>query len=335
MILALAATSWTVTVAQAPYPLDLGDGVAVELVLIPSGEFMMGESNLTRSSIGYFAPHDLVGRTVRITQPFYAGKYPITVAQFERFVKATNYVTDAESGKRQWRGLTKGEYTLVDGVWGPKVDANWRNPGFAQGSTYPVTSISWYDADAFCRWASQQSGKNVRLPTEAQLEYLERAGTETPYFWGAHADDQGLLANVADSGIAGDEDIFPDGQPPMKKFIHQGREDGYHSTTPVGFYQPNLFGVYDAIGNVWEYTRDWEGDNPSRVDPIGPPSEPVRSMKGGSWMSSPDFYRPSIRLQIELRAVPVREVFVWWWRNENNSRIACSFSLDRDRCLFV
>jgi sulfatase modifying factor 1 len=299
ILFVLAATSWMVMTAQAPASLDLGAGIAVELVRIPSGEFMMGESNLNRSSIGYFAPHDLIARTVQITRPFDAGKYPVTLAQFERFVNATNYVTDAESGKRPWRGLTKGEYTIVDGVWGPKADANWRNPGFPQSPTSPVTSISWYDADAFCRWASKQTGENVRLPTEAELEYLERAGTETPYFWGAHPDDHGTLANVADYGIAGDEDIFPDGQPPMKTFTREGRDDGYRYTTPVGFYQPNLFGVYDAIGNVWEYTRDWEGADPPRVDPLGATSEPFRSMKGGSWMSSPDFYRPSIRLAIE------------------------------------
>src|ERR1700691_2574044 len=124
IIFVLAATSWMVMTAQAPASLDLGAGIAVELVRIPSGEFMMGESNLNRSSIGYFAPHDLIARTVQITRPFDAGKFPVTLAQFERFVNATNYVTDAESGKRPWRGLTKGEYTIVDGVWGPKADAN-------------------------------------------------------------------------------------------------------------------------------------------------------------------------------------------------------------------
>lgn len=264
LLMFLLFLPWTVTTAQAHSALDLGDGTAVQLVLIPPGEFMMGESNLTRSSIGYFAPNDLIGRTVRISRAFYAGKYPITVAQFKRFVTATNYLTDAESGKRPWHGLTKGEYTLVGDNWRPDEQANWRKPGFSQGPTDPVTSVSWYDADAFCNWASKQTGRIVRLPTEAELEYTERAGTATPYFWGAHADDHGKLANVADEGVKGDEDIFFEDQPPMKTFTRTGRDDGYRYTTPVGFYQPNLFGVYDAIGNVWEYTRDWEGADPAR-----------------------------------------------------------------------
>jgi len=259
----------------------------------------MGESHLNRSSIGFFSPHDLVARPVRISRSFYAGKYLVTVEQFERFVRATNYVTDAESGNRPWRNLTKGAYTAVENSWEPKQDANWRNPGFPQDRQHPVTCISWYDAEAFCNWASTQSGRKVRMPTEAELEYLQRAGTETRYYWGPHTDHRGVLANVADDGIKGDEDIFLDGQPSMKHLIPKGRNDGYRYTTPVGFFKPNLFGVYDAIGNVWEYTLDWEGADPARVDPKGMNADRWRSMKGGSWMSTPDFYRPSIRLQIE------------------------------------
>ena len=307
LILPLLAVTLSATMAigQAPAPadaasaLDLGNGIKLELVAIPAGQFTSGESNLNRSDIGYFSPYDLIARTVQITKPFYAGKYLVTVGQFERFVQATRYATDAESGAHPWRNLAKGCYTMVGSSWGAAPGANWRNPGFAQDATHPVTCVSWNDANAFCHWLSQQTGKTVRLPTEAELEYLQRAGTLTRYYWGTRTDYHGRWANVADGDIVGDEDIFPDGQPSMKKFTQPTRNDEYPYTTPVGFFPPNLFGIYDAIGNVWEYTLDWEGENPARVDPRGSPSERFRSMKGGSWMSTPDFYRPSMRLPIE------------------------------------
>jgi len=293
--------SFTAVGATAPSSanLDLGNEVILELVQIPAGDFVAGESHLNRSDIGFFSPYELIARKVTIAKPFYAGKYLVTVDQFARFVESTHYVTDAESGRRPWKTLSKGAYTTTAEGWGPSTDANWRKPGFPQDGTHPVTCISSYDADAFCRWASKQSGRKVRLPTEAELEYLQRAGTETRYFWGDRTDPHGRLANVADDGIIGDEDIFPDGQPSMKHLIPKGRNDQYPFTTPVGFFPPNLFGVFDAIGNVWEYTADWEGPNSARIDPKGPASSPFRSMKGGSWISTPDFYRPSIRLKIE------------------------------------
>jgi len=236
---------------------------------------------------------------VRLTRPFYAGTYLVTLQQFRRFIEASGYVTDAENGSRPWRGLTRGAYTIVGNSWGPRPDASWRSPGFPQDDTHPVTCISWNDADAFCRWVAAQTGRKARLPTEAELEYLQRTGTETRYYWGSRPDPRGLWANVTDDGMIGDEDIFPDGQPLMKHWIPKGRNDGYRYTTPVGFFGPNPFGLYDAIGNVWEYTQDWEGPDPALVDPRPTSAARLKSMKGGSWMSTPDFYRPSLRIQVE------------------------------------
>jgi sulfatase modifying factor 1 len=279
--------------------LDLGAGVRLQLVDIPSGQFTSGESDMSRSNIGFFSPHEIIARSVQISKPFYTGKYLVTVGEFTRFAQAANYVTDAESGSRPWRDLTKGCYTVTGKSWGAVADASWKKPGFAQDETHPVTCISWNDAKAFCDWLSKQTGKKVRLPTEAELEYLQRASMETAYYWGNRTDYRSRWANLADGDIVGDDDLFPDGQPSMKRFTMEKRNDGYKYTTPVGFFPPNMFGVYDAIGNVWEYTEDWEGDDPARVDPHGASSERYRSMKGGSWLSTPDFYRPSIRLQIE------------------------------------
>ncbi len=264
---------------------DLGEGVRLELVRIPAGEFTSGESHINRSSIGYFAEGERIATPVRISSEFFAGKYLVTVDQFRRFVRETGYLSDAETGKHLWRGLGKGCYTVSGTAWIPKPDASWQNPGFQQDGLHPVTCISWNDADAFCRWLARRTGRAVRLPTEKELEYAQRCGTETRYWWGPRPDSRGKWANVADDGVTGDEDVFFQSQPAMKHWIPKGRTDGYAYTTPVGFFGPNPFGLYDAIGNLWEYTAD-QGDF-------------HYAMKGGGWMSTPDLYRPSIRIKVE------------------------------------
>ena len=278
--------------------IDLGQGEILETVRIPAGGFMMGESHLNRNSIGFFAPHELIARRVVLSKPLFAGKFEVTVGQFRRFVAETGYQTDAESGKRPWHDLTTGAYTVVEGSWGKKADASWRNPGFEQTDLHPVTCLSWFDAVSFCEWVGRRSGRKCRLPTEAELEYVQRGATENTYYWGVRPDPLGRHANIADAGGLEDQDLFFDQGPTMKRFIPKGRNDGYRFTTPVGYFQPNLFGLYDAIGNVWEYTLDWEGADPRRRDPGGSTTGPVRSMRGGSWMSSPDFCRPSFRAEI-------------------------------------
>ncbi len=297
--------------------LDLGGGVRLELVRIPEGDFQMGETEVTRNLIGLFAPHELRARQVAVTKAFYLGKYEITVEQFRRFIDASGYQTDAESGKRPWKNLTTGAYTVVDGKWTKKADASWKNPGFPQEANHPVTCISWNDAMEFCRWASRQTKRNVRLPTEAELEDAARAWTVTRYYWGNKATSAPLLsqnpsgerlglgfwANVADTDMAsiGDEDLFLDKALVMKTPIPAKRSDGHRYTAPVGSFYPNPFGLYDVIGNVWEYTLDWAGENPSGRDPRGADSAKLRTMRGGSWISTPDVFRPSYRAEIEMQ----------------------------------
>ena len=167
--------------------LDLGSDVQLELIRIPPGEFMMGETDWSRALIGLFANHDLRARQAKITKAFYLGKYEVTVEQFRRFVEENGYQTDAETGRRSWRELEKGCYTMGGGNWGPKSDASWRSPGFPQSSDHPVTCISWYDAVEFCRWLSGKTGLRARLPTEGELEYGQRAPDRHPLLLGQEA----------------------------------------------------------------------------------------------------------------------------------------------------
>ncbi|WP_171899574.1 SUMF1/EgtB/PvdO family nonheme iron enzyme, partial [Candidatus Marithrix sp. Canyon 246] len=136
-------------------------GLGPKMVKIPAGSFRMGdiqgggnydEKPVHRVSVGKFA----------------MGMYEVTKGQFSKFVNATAYRTDADK---------KGScYAYKDG-WKHVKGVNWRNPNFSQNNNHPVTCVSWNDATAYTKWLSNQTGKNYRLPTEAEWEYAARAGT--------------------------------------------------------------------------------------------------------------------------------------------------------------
>ncbi len=140
-----------------PAPAAITNSIAMKLVLIPAGEFMMGSSSRSFSSTDQQPRH-----LVRITRSFYLGAHEITVGQFRQFVRATGHRTDEE-----------GTRTLSS--------RNWIIPGWEQTNNHPVAYISWNDAMAFCKWLSTKERRTYRLPTEAEWEYACRAGSEGEY----------------------------------------------------------------------------------------------------------------------------------------------------------
>jgi formylglycine-generating enzyme required for sulfatase activity len=133
---------------------------------------------------------------------------------------------------------------------------------------HPVEPVTWQDAMKFCRWLSAKEGRQYRLPTEAEWEYACKAGTETRLYWGDAYWD-GNKANVG--GLKWDHETWIN--------------DGYEYTAPVGTYPPNPWGLYDMIGNSWEWCQDWYSRltaDPA-VDPHGPLSGHFRVYKGGNW----------------------------------------------------
>jgi formylglycine-generating enzyme required for sulfatase activity len=233
------------------------------MIFVKPGTFVMG------------SPADENGRgsdegqhRVTLTKSFLMGATHVTVGQFAAFVKDTGYRTAAEIGGA----------ALEQSVWTP--GANWRNPGFDQGDDHPVVCVNWGDSIAFCEWLSKKEGRHYRLPTEAEWEYTARAGTQSAYWWGDSPNNGEGCANCLDQtakkSIQGYTDYF-------------SWSDGYVHTSPVGIFRPNAWGLYDMIGNAFEWCGDWQGAYPngSETDPRGPDSGLNRVLRGGGWNVPP------------------------------------------------
>lgn len=216
----------------------------METVTIPGGSPVVG----TRTPR---IPND--GEELRRSRPlkdFRLGVTAVTNAEFARFIDTTGYRTEAERFGWSfvfWSDVPSSisETQGVVGVeWWRRVDgATWRDingPGTSPETwhpDHPVVQVSWNDARAFAAWAGG------RLPTEAEWEHASRGGLgDVPYPWGdAEPDDAAhFLCNIW-------QGEFP---------RHNKGADGYLSTAPAKSFEPNGFGLYNVVGNVWEWTAD-------------------------------------------------------------------------------
>ncbi|MEW6735612.1 MAG: formylglycine-generating enzyme family protein [Acidobacteriota bacterium] len=191
---------------------------------------------------------------------FEISKYEITNYQFRTFIKATNYKTLAEREKKKF---------------------TWETYGERGREKYPVVMVAWEDAMEYCQWLSKQTGETYRLPSEAQWEYAARGGSVgKAYPWGDELE-------VSKANFAADSSRLSYAEPVLE-FIR-----------PVGSYEPNSFGLYDVIGNVWEWCYDWYKDDyydesPAQ-NPLGPEDGKLRITRGGGWGHSSLFCRVSLR----------------------------------------
>jgi len=234
---------------------------------IPPGQFSMGSPSEEVSRFPEEQSHE-----VRLTRGFLLGIYEVTQQEYQRIMKLNpSYFSALGKGADQVRDMDT--------------------------TRYPVEEVSWYDAQKFCRALSelpleQEARRRYRLPTEAEWEYACRAGSRTPFSWGAVLN--GTEANC-------------DGMIPYQA----KRGPWLQRTTRVGSYRANAWGLFDMHGNVWELCDDWYHPDyyakSTRSDPTGPVSGTSKVRRGGSWLMPAAHCRSASRnwnLASETRADP-------------------------------
>ncbi len=171
---------------------------------------------------------------------------------------------------------------------------SWQNPAFQQSDRHPVVCVSYEDAQRYVQWLSRKTGKSYRLPTEAEWEYSARAGTTTARFWGDGRDQACNFANVPD--LTGAAALNWDKS--VKDQVFQCR-DGYAYTAPVGSFRPNAFGLYDMLGNVWQWIEDCYhnsyGGAPDDASAWVGGECKSHVLRGGSWYLDPWILRSARR----------------------------------------
>jgi formylglycine-generating enzyme required for sulfatase activity len=250
---------------------------AGEMIKINGGTFLMG----TLAGRNDEEPQHLV------TVPgFEMAKYEVTVGQFKEFVKATDYVTDAEQNLHR-----EGCYGVIDGLdFGWKKEMNWRNPGFDQTDNHPVVCVSWNDAQAYIAWLNKETASNYSLPSEAIWEYAARAGSSTNYHFG---DEKAELCKYAN--------LYDEVAQAINKYgwRHAKCNDGEAKTAKVGQYNASPYGLHDMHGNVWEWAGDcWKSgyvDAPSNGEMYKRDGCQHRVVRGGSWYNIPKGVRSANR----------------------------------------
>lgn len=281
---------------RAAIPAGAGaDAHRVEQVEVPAGAYRMGD----RHGDDNPADGELPAHRVELSA-YRIDATSVTNDDFARFVEATGYRTEAEVyGFSAVFELAVSDPSAVLGAapeapwWKGVRGADWRHPGGPGSSLaglgdHPVVHVSHGDALAYCRWAGR------RLPTEAEWEYASRGGLDGARFpWGDE-----LLG-------PGDEwrcNIWQGRFP-----VENTRADGFLTTAPVRTFQPNGYGLWQTIGNVWEWCADWfsprtyaERAGAVVVDPSGPVRGSTRVLRGGSYLCHASYcnrYRNAARSQ--------------------------------------
>ena len=257
-------------------------GPSPELVVLPIGSFRMGSPDDEPGHDANESPQ----RSIRFKHGFAMSRTEITVGQFGRFVQAAHYRTDAErSGHSMVYDEAKGKLDAREGV-------TWRDDHNGQPAKplQPVLHVSWNDAQAYTIWLSKETAHLYRLPSEAEFEYGLRAGSSTVYPWpGSHP--------PKDVGDLAGGDPSPSGRHWGDAFV--GYSDAFWGPAPVAHFAPNVFGLYDMIGNVSEWTQDCWHDTYRRAPEDGVPwvnpGCTKRVVRGASWASSPAQARSAYR----------------------------------------
>jgi formylglycine-generating enzyme required for sulfatase activity len=233
-----------------------------EMIVIPAGSFTMGSPEsekiwATKHGASAESVSDEALQHSVTLGSFALGKYDVTRAEYAVFVRETGYPPGDGCGKDSFK-------------WVKQPDLDWENPGFDQSDRDPVACVSWNDAQAYVSWLNRKVHGDVssseqgpyRLPSEAEWEYAARTGTTTRFWWG---DDDVAAADHA---------------------WFKNNSDGH--SHPVGLKGANAFGLYDVVGNVWQWTEDCYADTYANTPTDGSaaetPNDCMRVDRGSCWL---------------------------------------------------
>lgn len=233
--------------------------IADVMVPVPGGEYIVGDLHENDAPI----------HRVRVDR-FLIDRHEVTNRRFAAFIAATGHVTGAERNGGAWI------YRGGEADWKWIRGADWRHPlgpdsSIDDAPNHPVVAVTWQDAAAYATWAGK------RLPTETEWEVAARAGQPA----------NAAASPASNPARDGSANVWQGTWPRKNEML-----DRFFYTAPVGSFSPNALGLYDMIGNVWEWTADWYHEESSN----DPPS--LRVAKGGSWFCSSHYcgaFRPGFR----------------------------------------
>jgi len=250
-----------------------------EMVIVPKGTLLLGTTETLQ--VPTEVPAELTPIPIRIDNSFALGRYEVTREEYATFAMATN--RDKSTIRcRTWVESRQG-FRDISTTWDhPNIPAN-------PSLRHPASCIDWWDALAYTKWLSALTGANYRLPSEVEWEYAAKAGGASLLPWGNNSAQGCHQANSNDRSTSR---AYP------LAWASIDCDDGFKDIAPVGSLKPNAFGLYDMIGNVWEWTEDC-----STLSYVGRPTDARpwvweggckrRIQRGGGWSTGPERSRPS------------------------------------------
>jgi formylglycine-generating enzyme required for sulfatase activity len=241
------------------------------MVVVPAGRFTMGSPESEPDRQKSEGPQ----HAVTISRWFAVSRFPVTRVEFAEFVRATGYQAGNQclvlSVPQDPDAIRKGSIVAAF------QKADYQNPGYAQQDNHPVVCLSFDDARAYVEWLNQRA-KGYRLMSEAEWEYVTRAGTTTTYWWG--------------SSIS----------PKQANYTIKGEKTVLQGTVPVDSFEPNPWGLYQVHGNVGDWVEDCWNQNYQGAPADGSARRQggcgAHVVRGGSWAFTPDAVRAASRYSV-------------------------------------
>ena len=260
-------------------PTAMAELLLPEMVQLGPGTFEMGRTTGD--------PDETPVVPITLQHEFWIAKTEVTVAQYRQFVDATGY--QSSTGCNYYVG---GRITRDETV-------HWTSVPFHQTEQHPVVCVSWADANAYSVWLSGQTSEHYRLPSEAEWAFAAGLSSEEEVPWDSlqsacvylNGNDAAAEARIPDQPMAHmNASLYGDGDLPFFPC-----RDGYGATAPVAQFPANQFGLYDMLGNVWEWVADCYSERLDAVPKDGSANQIYpcdRSvMRGSAWNAGPRFAR--------------------------------------------